>query len=73
MNTTISISHIFFFFSFFLEMIIWFQFQVNDLLKVAKTNFIVLKLLAGGHKKDSTVPPEFEFTYHKHLPVIKLN
>lgn len=48
-------------------------FQVTELLKVAKTNFVVLKLLAGGHKKDSTVPPEFEFIFHKHFPVIKLN
>lgn len=47
--------------------------EINDLLKVAKTNFVVLKLLAGGHKKDSTLPPEFDFSFHKHLPVIKLN
>nr|CAD7443713.1 unnamed protein product [Timema bartmani] len=46
--------------------------EVNDLLKVAKTNFVVLKILAGGHKKDSTVPPEFDFTSHHHFPIIKL-
>ncbi|KAI8438264.1 hypothetical protein MSG28_010859, partial [Choristoneura fumiferana] len=39
--------------------------QVTDLLKVAKTNFVVLKLLAGGHKRDSTTPPEFDFTHLK--------
>ena len=31
------------------------QFQVQTLLKVAKTNFVVMKLLLGGHKKDSQV------------------
>ncbi|XP_023934017.1 N-alpha-acetyltransferase 35, NatC auxiliary subunit isoform X2 [Bicyclus anynana] len=46
--------------------------EVNDLLKVAKTNFVVLKLLAGGHKQDSTVPPEFDFSVHRHFPIIKL-
>ncbi|XP_039758508.1 N-alpha-acetyltransferase 35, NatC auxiliary subunit isoform X1 [Pararge aegeria] len=46
--------------------------EVTDLLKVAKTNFVVLKLLAGGHKKDSTVPPEFDFSVHRHFPIIKL-
>ncbi|XP_075970669.1 N-alpha-acetyltransferase 35 isoform X1 [Anticarsia gemmatalis] len=46
--------------------------EVTDLLKVAKTNFIVLKLLAGGHKRDSTAPPEFDFSVHRHFPIIKL-
>ncbi|GBP13217.1 N-alpha-acetyltransferase 35, NatC auxiliary subunit [Eumeta japonica] len=46
--------------------------EVSDLLKVAKTNFVVLKLLAGGHKRDSTVPPEFDFSTHRHFPIIKL-
>ncbi|XP_028155763.1 N-alpha-acetyltransferase 35, NatC auxiliary subunit [Ostrinia furnacalis] len=46
--------------------------EVSDLLKVAKTNFVVLKLLAGGHKRDSTTPPEFDFSAHRHFPIIKL-
>ncbi|XP_067001867.2 N-alpha-acetyltransferase 35, NatC auxiliary subunit [Anabrus simplex] len=46
--------------------------EVNDLLKVAKTNFVVLKLLAGGHKKDSSIPPDFDFSGHHHFPIIKL-
>ncbi|XP_012260667.2 N-alpha-acetyltransferase 35, NatC auxiliary subunit [Athalia rosae] len=46
--------------------------EINDLLKVSKTNFIVLKLLAGGHKKDSTDPPIFDFSCHQHFPLIKL-
>ncbi|XP_033211801.1 N-alpha-acetyltransferase 35, NatC auxiliary subunit [Belonocnema kinseyi] len=46
--------------------------EINDLLKVAKTNFIVLKLLAGGHRKDSKEPPLFDFSCHQHFPLIKL-
>ncbi|XP_024947090.1 N-alpha-acetyltransferase 35, NatC auxiliary subunit isoform X2 [Cephus cinctus] len=46
--------------------------EINDLLKVSKTNFIVLKLLAGGHKKDSKEPPVFDFSSHQHFPLIKL-
>lgn len=30
-------------------------FQVSRILKVAKPNFVVMKLLAGGHKKESKV------------------
>jgi hypothetical protein len=29
--------------------------EIQALIKVAKTNFVVMKLLAGGHKKSSTV------------------
>ncbi|KAG7201584.1 hypothetical protein KM043_004329 [Ampulex compressa] len=46
--------------------------EINDLLKVAKTNFVVLKLLADGHKKDSKEPPVFDFSCHQHFPLIKL-
>ncbi|KAG7310892.1 hypothetical protein JYU34_003724 [Plutella xylostella] len=46
--------------------------EVQDLLKVCKTNFVVLKLLAGGHKRESTTPPEFDFSVHRHFPIIKL-
>lgn len=44
----------------------------NDLIKICKTNFVVLKLLAGGHKKDSQKPPEFDFSLNKHFSIIKL-
>ena len=30
-------------------------FKVDELLKVVKTNFVVMKLAAGGHKHDSQV------------------
>ncbi|XP_045436034.1 N-alpha-acetyltransferase 35, NatC auxiliary subunit isoform X5 [Pipistrellus kuhlii] len=46
--------------------------EVNRILKVAKPNFVVMKLLAGGHKKESKVPPEFDFSAHKYFPVVKL-
>ena len=29
--------------------------EVQCLIKIAKTNFVVMKLLVGGHKKDSKV------------------
>lgn len=31
------------------------QFQVQAMIKVAKVNFVVMKILMGGHKKDSQV------------------
>ncbi|OXB64803.1 hypothetical protein ASZ78_010396 [Callipepla squamata] len=46
--------------------------EVSRILKVAKPNIVVMKLLAGGHKKDSKVPPEFDFSPHKYFPVVKL-
>lgn len=46
--------------------------EIGSLIKVSKTNFIVMKLLSGGHKKDSTDSPEFDFTTHKTFPIIKI-
>ncbi|KAK0090668.1 hypothetical protein PV325_009411 [Microctonus aethiopoides] len=46
--------------------------EIMDLLKVTKTNFIVVKLLADGHKKESKEPPVFDFSCHQHFPIIKL-
>ncbi|EGW07488.1 Protein MAK10-like [Cricetulus griseus] len=46
--------------------------EVSRILNVAKPNFVVMKLLAGGHKKESKVPPEFDFSVHKYFPVVKL-
>lgn len=45
--------------------------DINDTLRVAKVNFIVMNLLANGHKKDSTKPPEFDFSTHRYFPTIK--
>ncbi|CAH1797590.1 unnamed protein product [Owenia fusiformis] len=46
--------------------------EIQNLVKIAKNNFVVLKLLAGGHKKDSKEPPDFDFSLHKTFPLIKL-
>uniref|UniRef100_A0A6I8QKC6 N-alpha-acetyltransferase 35, NatC auxiliary subunit n=1 Tax=Xenopus tropicalis TaxID=8364 RepID=A0A6I8QKC6_XENTR len=46
--------------------------EVNEILKVAKNNIVVMKLLAGGHKKDSKIPPDFDFSAHKYFPAVKL-
>ncbi|XP_018114529.1 N-alpha-acetyltransferase 35, NatC auxiliary subunit isoform X2 [Xenopus laevis] len=46
--------------------------EVSEILKVAKNNIVVMKLLAGGHKKDSKIPPEFDFSAHKYFPAVKL-
>lgn len=46
---------------------------MNELLKIVKTNFVVLKLLAGGHKKESNNPLEFDFSLHKYFPIIKIH
>lgn len=45
--------------------------EMNDILKVAKFNYVVMNLLANGHKKDSKAPPEFDFSLHKYYPIIK--
>lgn len=47
--------------------------QITDIIHIAKINFVVMNLLANGHKKDSTSPPEFDFSISKYFPVIKLN
>lgn len=47
--------------------------EVADLLRISKMNFIVLKLLAGGHKKDAKTPPIFDFSTNKHFAIIKIN
>ncbi|KAL1110430.1 hypothetical protein AAG570_007961 [Ranatra chinensis] len=46
--------------------------EVMELLRVAKTNFVVLKLLATGHKRDSSTSPVFDFSIHHHFPIIKI-
>uniref|UniRef100_A0A0B7AAS0 Protein MAK10 homolog n=1 Tax=Arion vulgaris TaxID=1028688 RepID=A0A0B7AAS0_9EUPU len=46
--------------------------EIQTIIKNAKTNFVVMKLVVGGHKEDSLDPPEFDFSQHKIFPVIKL-
>lgn len=50
-----------------------FRFQIVDIIKIAKINYVVMNLLANGHKKDSKCPPEFDFSIHKYFPTIKQN
>lgn len=47
--------------------------ELESLLKVVKTNIVVMNLAAKGHKKDSRLPPTFDFSLHKHFPVIRIN
>lgn len=46
--------------------------EVVNLLKIAKTNYVVMKLLMSGHNKNSKDPPEFDFSVHKNFPIIKI-
>lgn len=46
--------------------------DLHDLLKICKTNYVVLNLLAGGHKKDSLTPPIFDFSVDRYFAIIKL-
>ena len=47
--------------------------EVNALLKVVKTNFVVLKVLASGHKRGRDHSLDFDFSAHQHFPIFKLN
>ena len=46
--------------------------EIQTIVKVAKTNFVVMKLAVGGHKQNSMTPPEFDFSLHNVFPVIKV-
>ncbi|XP_059486472.1 N-alpha-acetyltransferase 35, NatC auxiliary subunit [Neocloeon triangulifer] len=54
----------------FLEGLPFLDFEGQELLKICKTNFVVLKLLGSGHKRES--PVELDFSGHQHFPVIKV-
>ncbi|XP_065348980.1 N-alpha-acetyltransferase 35, NatC auxiliary subunit [Cloeon dipterum] len=54
----------------FLEGLPFLDTEGQELLKICKTNFVVLKLLGGGHKKES--PVELDFSSHQHFPIIKV-
>ena len=47
--------------------------KLEGLLKVVKTNLVVMNLTAQGHKRDSKKPPSFDFSVHKHFPVIRIS
>jgi N-alpha-acetyltransferase 35, NatC auxiliary subunit len=45
--------------------------QLTEALKIVKINYVVMNLLANGHKRDSKLPPEFDFSSHRYFPIIK--
>lgn len=45
----------------------------KQLLKVVKTNLVIMNLALRGHKKDSKTPPTLDFTEHRAFPVIRIN
>ncbi|XP_017479864.1 PREDICTED: N-alpha-acetyltransferase, 35 NatC auxiliary subunit homolog [Rhagoletis zephyria] len=47
--------------------------EILDMLHVAKVNYVVMNVLAKGHQKDSKTQPDFDFSKHRHFPIIKLN
>ena len=46
--------------------------ELQCLLRVVKTNTVVMNLSAKGHKKESKVKPVLDFSLHKHFPVIRI-
>ena len=48
------------------------ELQVTSLIRVCKTNCVVMRLLAGGHRREGACGPLFDFTVHPHLPIVKV-
>uniref|UniRef100_H2ZHX8 N-alpha-acetyltransferase 35, NatC auxiliary subunit n=2 Tax=Ciona savignyi TaxID=51511 RepID=H2ZHX8_CIOSA len=46
--------------------------EIQNLLLVAKTNLVMTKLLAGGHKQSSSSRPQFDFTVNSIFPIIRV-
>ncbi|KAL4227585.1 N-alpha-acetyltransferase 35 NatC auxiliary subunit [Mactra antiquata] len=46
--------------------------EIQKVIKIAKTNFVMMKLLSGGHKQDFEAPADFDFSLHKLFPIIKV-
>ncbi|XP_057379154.1 N-alpha-acetyltransferase 35, NatC auxiliary subunit-like [Daphnia carinata] len=46
--------------------------NVLSLIRVCKTNCVVMRLLAGGHRREGASAPQFDFTVHPHLPIVKV-
>ena len=46
--------------------------EIEALLKVAKRNFVVMKLASSGHKQESKNMVQWDFTIHPSFPTIKL-
>ena len=46
--------------------------ELQGLLKVVKTNIVIMNLSCKGHKKESKMRPELDFSFHIHFPVIRI-
>lgn len=46
--------------------------ELGQLLKVVKTNLVIMKLASSGHKGDLKLPPQLDFSLHKNFPIIRL-
>lgn len=47
--------------------------EAVSLLKVIKTNLVVMNLAATGHKRGSKAPPSWDFSIHRVFPIIRIN
>ena len=47
--------------------------DLDTLLKAIKTNTVIMNLAAKGHKRDSKLPPTFDYSVHRHFPIIRIN
>jgi hypothetical protein len=47
--------------------------QVLDLIKVCKTNFVTMKLLASGYMRGPNVSLDFDFSTNSYFPILKLS
>jgi len=47
--------------------------NVSSLIRVCKTNCVVMRLLAGGHRREGSSGPQFDFSLHPVLPIIKVS
>ena len=46
--------------------------DLEGLLKVVKTNIVIMNLASQGHKKASKVTSILDFSVHKHFPIFRL-
>jgi len=46
--------------------------NVTSLIRVCKTNCVVMRLLAGGHRREGSSTPQFDFSVHPLMPIIKV-
>ena len=47
--------------------------ELQNLLKVVKMNIVIMNLSSKGHKRESKLKPEFDFSFHNQFPVLRIN